>query len=282
MRWWECGIHRRALPLAMSLLGLMQAVGACCAAVRNGAPGQDATLRLASEIEALPRDKHGALIRLGHEIFTNTPTKARRFSGNALSCSNCHLDAGTRAGAAPMWAAWGMYPAYVAKADKVVTFEERIQQCFRFSMNGFPPPLDSEEIRALSVYSQWLARGRPVGVELPGRNFPTLARTGSDPNPLRGREIYAQRCAACHGGQGQGAQDAQGRSMFPPLWGPASFNKGAGFTRTELLAGFLKVNMPLDKPDLSDQEAFDLAAWINVQFRMPDPRRGLLSWLIEP
>ena len=139
----------------------------------------------------LPPNKHGELVRQGHAIFTNTPEQARRFSGNALSCSNCHLDAGRKADASPMWAAWGMYPAYLAKTDRVTTLQERIQQCFRFSLNGFPPPLDSHEMSALVTYMQWLSTGVPAGVEQPGRGFPTVARTGADPDPFRGKAVYA-------------------------------------------------------------------------------------------
>lgn len=234
-----------------------------------------------AEVVDLPPDKYGDLVRQGYRIFTNTPEYGRRYAGNVLSCSNCHLDTGRRPNAAPMWAAWGMYPAYLAKNDRVNTFEERVQQCFRFSLNGIAPPLDSHEMRALVAYSQWLARGRPVGVELPGRGFLTIARTGSDPNPQRGRPIYATRCATCHGIDGEGHKDAAAPSNGPPLWGMHSFNKGAGLNRIDLLAGFLKANMPLDNPDLTDQEALDLAAWIALQERWPDPRKGLLKGWLE-
>jgi len=230
-------------------------------------------------IEELPQDKYGDLVRQGYRIFTNTPEYARRYSGNTLSCSSCHLDAGRRPHAAPMWAAWGMYPAYLARSDRVNTFEERVQQCFRFSLNGIAPPLDSHEVRALVAYSQWLARGKPAGVELAGRGFPTVARTGSDPNPLRGKSVYAERCAACHGENGEGRKDTG--PAVSPLWGMESFNKGAGFQRIDLLSGFLKANMPLGSANLTDQEALDLAAWITLQERWPDPRKGLLRGLLE-
>jgi thiosulfate dehydrogenase len=228
------------------------------------------------ELSDLPQDKYGELVRQGYRIFTNTTEHARRYSGNSLSCGNCHLDAGRRPHSAPLWAAWGMYPAYLAKSDRVSTFEERLQQCFRFGMNGIAPPIDSHEIRALVAYSQWLARGKPAGVELPGRGFPTIVRTGSDPNPLRGKTVYGKRCIACHGEHGEGRKDAG-----PPLWGLGSYNKGAGFFRIDLLAGFLKANMPLGNTDLTDQEALDLAAWINLQERWPDPRKGLLRGFLE-
>jgi thiosulfate dehydrogenase len=233
------------------------------------------------DVEALPRDKHGDLVRQGFRIFSNTPRYARRYSGNALSCANCHLDVGRRADAAPMWAAWGMYPAYLGKTDRVNTFEERIQQCFRFSLNGFSPPVDSHEIRALAAYSQWLARGKPIGVELSGRGFPTVQRTGADPNPLNGSALYVRQCAVCHGDHGVGKRDSSGAYLYPPLWGMDSFNKGAGFNRIDLLAGFLKANMPYGNPTLSDQDALDLAAWITLQERWPDPRKGLVSGLLS-
>jgi len=229
----------------------------------------------------LPTNKHGELVRQGYAIFTNTPEFARRFAGNSLSCASCHLDGGRRANSAPMWAAWGMYPAYLTKSDRVTTLEERIQQCFRFSMNGFPPPQDSQEMRALLTYMQFISVGKPIGVEQPGRGFPTIARTGSDPDAFRGKTVYANRCAQCHGKQGEGMRSAEGKTTFPALWGHDTFNKGAGMNRIDLLAGFVKANMPYDKPDLTDQEALDVAAWITLQERWPDPRKGLVSGLLE-
>lgn len=231
--------------------------------------------------DQFPPDKHGELVYQGYLIFTQTPKAARVFAGNGLNCSNCHLDAGRKADAAPLWAAFGMYPTYLAKPDRVVTFAERIQQCFTFSMNGLPPPLDSHEMAALLAYSQWLAHGRPVGIQQPGRGFPTIARTGSDPNPLLGKALYGQRCAVCHGPHGEGKKGADDTFNIPPLWGFQSYNKGAGMNRIDLLAGFLKANMPLGNPNLSDQEALDIAAWVQLQERWPDPRKGLITGLLE-
>lgn len=228
-----------------------------------------------------PPDKHGELVYQGYLMFTQTPQAAPVYSGNGLSCSNCHLDAGRKADAAPLWAAYGMYPAYQAKTDRVVTLQERIQQCFVYSMNGLPPPLDSHEMAAIYAYAQWLARGQAVGVEQAGRGFPTIARTGADPNPLSGKAHYAERCAACHGEHGEGRKDGEGQYAMPPLWGGNSFNKGAGLNRVDLMAGFLKANMPLGNPDLSDQEALDIAAWIQMQERWPDPRKGLIAGLLS-
>jgi thiosulfate dehydrogenase len=270
-----------AAVLSAALGGVAHGGPVPAAAATEPAPTPSRAYTYAARpLESLPQDKYGELVRQGQRIFTQTPQYARRYSGNALSCSHCHLEAGTKPGAAPLWAAWGMYPAYLAKSDRVNTFEERVQQCFRFSLNGFAPPLDSHEMRAITAYAQWIAKGVPVGVELPGRGFPTVARTGADPNPLRGRSIYRAKCMSCHGENGAGQKNGAAVAI-PPLWGWHSYNKGAGLHRIDLMAGFLKANMPLGNPTLTDQEALDLAAWIHLQERWPDPRKGFLRGVLE-
>ncbi len=232
--------------------------------------------------DEIPNDKYGDEVRLGKKIFTETYKYARRYSGNDLSCSNCHLDSGRKPNSAPLWGAFGMYPAYRAKNDRSNTLEERIQQCFRFSMNGFSPALDAPEIRALVSYIHFLSKGVPIGVEMPGRGYPQVIKTGYDPNPTRGGDAYKQKCASCHGIDGQGQKKDGGGYVFPPLWGMDSYNKGAGLARNDLLAGFLKANMPLAQDwTLSDQEALDLAAYINLQIRPWDPRKGILEGLLD-
>ncbi len=268
--------HGAALAGAFALLVLATDQPA------NATPDSTPDLRNVSgeSFTALPHDPYGDLVRTGYRIFTDTPANASRYSGNALSCSNCHLDAGTRANAAPMTAAWGMYPAYSLKVDRVITFQERVQACFVYSLNGFSPSLDAPEMRALEAYAGWLARGSTVGVRTAGRGFVTVTRTGDDPNPLKGERLFAQRCAACHGETGEGRRDGS-RQVMPPLWGMSSFNKGAGMSELPLLSGFLKANMPLGAANLSDQEALDVAAWILRQNRWPDPRKGLVRGLLS-
>ncbi|HEX6704629.1 MAG TPA: serine O-acetyltransferase [Albitalea sp.] len=217
-----------------------------------------------------PKVDRGAMICAGAKILGNVRIGAHAKVG-AGSVVLTDVPAGATAVGVPA----------AAKSDRVATLAERVQQCFTFSMNGLPPPLDSQEMAALLAYSQWLARNRPIGVEQPGRGFPTVARTGSDPNPLRGKAHYARRCASCHGAHGEGQKTASDSYSVPPLWGFDSYNKGAGMHRIDLLAGFLKANMPLGNPDLSDQEALDIAAWVRLQERWPDPRKGLLGGLLE-
>ena len=59
--------------------------------------------------------------------------------------------------------------------------------------------------------------------------------------------------------------------QYPPLWGTHSYNNGAGLYRLSRLAGYVKSNMPFgasyDAPQLTDEEAWDVAAYINSQPR---------------
>lgn len=222
-------------------------------------------------LESAPADKYGDLVRLGHRIVTDTPGSAPRYSGNRLSCTHCHLDAGRKADAAPLWAAWAAYPSWRAKDDRVSSFDERVQQCFRFSLDGIPPALGAIELQAIAAYAHFLAGGATIAPNLPGRGFPELAKTAQDPNPDRGRVVYGRHCAACHG------DDGAGREGIPPLWGRNAYNKGAGMAVVRTAAAFIKANMPLGNPVLTDQEALDVAAYINFQYRPHDPRKGLLG-----
>jgi len=231
---------------------------------------------------AIPDDKYGDEVRLGRLIFTETYRYARRYAGNDLTCQNCHMEAGRRPHAGPMWAAFGMYPAYRRKNDRNNTLEERIQDCFRFSLDGFAPTVDAPEIRALVSYFHFLAKGAPIGVDLPGRGFPQIVDTGYDPNHSRGGNIYKAKCAVCHGANGAGQAKEGGGYIFPPLWGLDSYNKAAGMYRVQLAAGYIKANMPVGQENsLTDQEALDVAAYMNLQLRPLDPRKSWLEGIFD-
>ena len=223
--------------------------------------------------ERMPEGPFGDAIRLGRDIFVNTQDYARRYVGNGLNCVNCHLDEGRKANSAPLWAAYGLYPAYREKNKKVNSFEDRLAGCFTYSMNGTPPPHDSVEMVALVTYSYWLAQGAPAGAELEGRGYPELDKPPQAPDAQRGSQVYAANCALCHGAQGEGTRNG-GKYAFPPLWGKDSYNGGAGMHRVETAAAFIRANMPLGKPgSLSIQEAWDVAEFVNSHERPRDPRK---------
>ena len=230
----------------------------------------------------MPKGEFGKMVQLGHDIFVDTQTHARAYVGNGLNCANCHLDAGRKADSAPLWGAYAMYPAYREKNHKVNSYEDRLRDCFRFSMNGKAPPPGSPELIALTSYSYWLATGAPTGVRLPGSGYPALDEPPLAPDATRGAQVYASHCAVCHGAEGQGMRvgkvgDAQGYT-FPPLWGNDSFNNGAGMNRLIMATRFVKHNMPqgpnFDAPQLSDDDAYDVAAYM---LSKPRPEKANLE-----
>jgi thiosulfate dehydrogenase len=242
-------------------------------ATADASPGAGTPWRFRAHwLADLPADGFGESVRFGEEVFTDTRQYARQYVGNHLSCSNCHLDAGRKAGAAPMWAAFGLYPAYRQKNGHVNTFAERLQGCFQFSMNGKAPPAGDPVLVGLEAYAFWLAKGAPIGERLPGQGFPRLAQPALPPDFERGAQVYTERCAGCHGGNGAG-RIAGGKAVFPALWGADSFNWGAGMTRVHTAAGFIKANMPLGQGgSLSDQQAWDVALFVDSHERPQDPR----------
>ncbi|WP_414639459.1 c-type cytochrome [Achromobacter sp.] len=221
---------------------------------------------------SIPDNDFGKAVREGEQIFLHTPQKASKFVGNDLNCASCHLDAGRRADSAPMWAAYVLYPAYRAKNGHVNTLAERLQGCFRFSMNGKAPAADDPTLTALQTYMFWLASKAPTGVVLEGQGYRKLPPPARKADYVRGSEVYAQYCAVCHGAAGQGQKNGK-HWVFPALWGADSFNWGAGMHQIGNAAGFIKANMPLGQAGmLSDQEAWDVAYFMNAHERPQDPR----------
>ncbi|MGH8428618.1 MAG: c-type cytochrome [Gammaproteobacteria bacterium] len=211
-------------------------------------------------------------IVLGEEIFDDTPTYAGEYTANALSCRNCHLERGRLASSSPMWAVPPAYPLYRAKNGKVNTLAMRLQGCFRYSQNGKAPPADGSVMIALESYLDWLATGLPIGSNPSARGYPKIAAPERTPDRKRGAAVYVAHCSLCHGDMGQGRHVADAL-VFPPLWGPQSFNWGAGMHELGKAAAFIHANMPLGLGGtLSVQQAWDVAAWMDSQPRPQDPR----------
>ena len=225
-----------------------------------------------------PEGELGEAVRRGAALFRETGKHAPEYVGNGMSCANCHLDNGRRPNSAPMWAAWVTYPAYRKKNNAINSLEDRLRGCFRYSLNapasprGTPPPSGSPILGDLSAYLYWLAKGLPTGIMPPGRGYPKIQKTQRGYSPREGAVVYRSQCAICHGDNGRGLQNKDGWA-FPPLWGEDSYNWGAGMHRVNTAAAFIKSNMPLGKGgSLTDQEAWDVAAFINHQERPGDPR----------
>jgi thiosulfate dehydrogenase len=218
---------------------------------------------------AMPPGPLGGAVRLGLSIMNDTQVAAKAYVGNGLTCSNCHLDAGRTADAAPLVGLTGVFPEYRSRTGRVETLEERLNDCFIRSMNGRKLPSASAEMIGLLAYTAWLSQGVPTGTHVIGRGFRDLSAPGK-PDAARGKTLYDERCAACHGADGRGTPGANGAFVFPPLWGPKSFNTGAGMARVSIAAAFVQAKMPLGNVgSLTDQEAFDIAAYFTAQPRPP-------------
>ncbi|WP_454692528.1 c-type cytochrome [Achromobacter aloeverae] len=221
---------------------------------------------------SIPDNEFGKEVRLGEQIFLHTPEMAPKFVGNKLNCASCHLDAGRRPDSAPMWAAYVIYPAYRAKNGHVNALAERLQGCFRFSMDGKAPAADDPIMTALQTYMFWLASKAPTGVKLAGQGYPKLPPPPQKADYVRGEAVFGQFCATCHGAQGEG-QKQDGHWVFPALWGPDSYNWGAGMHQLGNAAGFILANMPLSQAGLlTAQQAWDVAYFMNAHERPQDPR----------
>lgn len=228
--------------------------------------------------QTMPGGPLGDAVRVGLSIVNATPQNARSYVGNALNCASCHLNGGTVAGAAPFVGLTGVFPEYVARSGKVETLADRINDCFMRSMNGKPLPQDGAEMTALLAYIAWLSQGVPTGASVQGRGFVDLPPTVRAPDPARGKSLYAAQCAACHGPEGAGLVGAGGAYAMPPLWGPKSFNDGAGMARIGIAAAFVKAKMPLGRPGtLADVDAYDLAAFFTREPR-PDFAGKAKDW----
>lgn len=271
--------------------------------------------------DKLPEGEFGEKVIRGYNYFVNTQSLAPEFVGNGLNCVNCHMDAGKKENAAPLWAAYMSYPAYRKKNDRINSYEERIQGCFLYSMNGTPPEHMNPVLVDLSAYAYWLAQGTLTGEKFdpsampvpadedllkggkrddfpfmqayldnggsaapdtPGRGYPKLSDPAQEPDIARGKAVYEQECAVCHGANGEG-QQVNDRYVFPPLWGTDTYNWGAGMQRVNTAAYFIHKNMPLGQPGkLTEQQAWDVAMYLDTHERPQDPRnKGSLEETVE-
>jgi thiosulfate dehydrogenase len=172
----------------------------------------------------------------------------------------------------------GMFPEYNRRSGRLYSLGDRITDCFLRSENStggelaadqLPTP-SSPEVLAISAYLTWLARGAAVGKNPTWRGQNTIASAALVPleklDTAKGEAIYMDRCATCHGPDGQGVQI--GDKIAGPLWGDRSWNDGAGAARIYTLAGMIRYSMPyLDPGNITDEDAQHVAAFINSKPR---------------
>jgi thiosulfate dehydrogenase len=239
------------------------------AAAALAARATSVPFRVPDESEIRDTIVHAA-VRRGRALLLATRDSLPQNVGAKLRCVSCHLGDGLKANQMPYIGVYSRFPQYRTRSATVEIIEDRINDCFERSLNGKALPRDSHAMRDIVAYLAFLSYGVPVGMQVTGQGLPRL-----DPLPgdtVRGREVFTTRCTLCHGADGHGTNAA------PPLWGPGSYNIGAGMARIRTAAAFIKVAMPFDKPGtLTAQEAFDVATYINTRPR-PDFARKAGDW----
>ena len=229
------------------------------------------------------KGKERELIIYGEELIANTaaylgPHGSVAQVTNGMNCQNCHLNAGRKSWGNNYGAVSSTYPKFRDRSGSIETIYKRVSDCMERSLNGKALDSTSREMQAMMAYIQW------VGHEVPKDSIPKgagiappkyLDRAAS---PANGQVVYTAKCQSCHGANGEGQLAANGNTYtYPPLWGPNSYNSGAGLFRLSRFAGYVRDNMPYqqashDTPALSDEECWDVAAFVNSQ---PRPSKDL-------
>ncbi|MBP6686839.1 MAG: c-type cytochrome [Lacibacter sp.] len=226
----------------------------------------------------------GKLIWYGHQLISNTskylgPKGSVLQITNGMNCQNCHLDAGTKPWGNNYGAVYTTYPKFRDRSGGTETIYKRVNDCIERSLNGTALDTASKEMQAIYSYIKWLGEDLKKGDKPKGSGIVELPYLNRAADAEKGKTVYVQKCQTCHGANGEGQLNMDGLTYtYPPLWGKNSYNVGAGLFRLSRFAGYVKNNMPqgtdYHAPQLSDEEAWDVAAFVNSQ---PRPSKDLSS-----
>ncbi|MBI5508665.1 MAG: c-type cytochrome [Deltaproteobacteria bacterium] len=260
-----------------------------------------------------------AAVQRGYEYIHHTsstlgPDGTRKFADgtpyarSSNACSSCHFSGGQVPFGLPLmqvndkYAAKPLFRAFNYKRDA----RDATLDCFRNCMGNVEvPDKYGDVIDDIMAYVGWTAAGvtdpsmTGAGWEsLPGHSWPYFSGDWQSmkADVTNGGAIYEAECHACHGrdGAGQGEyRPGEPRPRYPALWGDRSFTRGAAMYSVPQLAFFTRKHMPFGDPEtLSEQEALDVAGFINSQPRAvahsarmfcdADTATGLPNSLLKP
>lgn len=223
------------------------------------------------------------MVIYGEDIIANTS----RYFGphgsvapitNGMNCQNCHLNAGKKNWGNNYSVVFSSYPKFRDRSGATETIYKRVSDCFERSLNGTAPDSTSREYKAIYSYIKWLGKDVKKGEKPVGSGIEKISYMDRAADPIKGKGIYTAQCQSCHGANGEGQLSLNGINYeYPPLWGEHSYNDGAGLFRLSNFAGYVKSNMPFNQathsnPKLSNEEAWDVAAYVNSQ---PRPKKDL-------
>jgi thiosulfate dehydrogenase len=236
----------------------------------------------ASDWSLMDKEPNAEELNYGKELVANTaeylgPKGKVKAMSNGMNCQNCHLQAGTTPFGNNYSAVAATYPKFRARSGTEEDIQKRINDCFERSLNGKPLARDSKEMKAMVAYINWVGKEVPKGEVPIGSGLYEVPLLDRAADPIKGKLVYDLQCASCHQTDGKGMAKPDGTGyLYPPLWGESSYNHGAGLYRLSRFAGYVKANMPLgatfEQPILSDEESWDLAAYVNSMER---PKKDL-------
>jgi thiosulfate dehydrogenase len=253
-----------------------------CAPPKGGKPVADAKKTTepaefkAPDTATIPKNKDGEMIRYGRALIVNTsafmgPNGSVAHITNGMNCQNCHLDAGTKAWGNNYFSVHATYPRFRDRSGAIETETKRVQDCMVRSLNGSEFPPESKELLAILAYLKWVGTNARIGEKVKTSGFKDMPYLQRAADASKGKVHYAGKCQQCHGADGVGMAKPGTNDRYPPLWGPGSYNDGAGMYRISNFAKYIKCNMPFgashDNTVLTDEEAWDIAAFVNSQPR---------------
>jgi thiosulfate dehydrogenase len=126
---------------------------------------------------------------------------------------------------------------------------------------------------------EWLSENVPDEIDDLYKGYTTIELPEVMADTIIGKELYVSICERCHLANGEGMKSPDNRFayIYPPIGGFDSFNDGAGMNRVITAAEFIKGNMPFgvtyDSPQLTDEEAYHIAAYISTFPRPSMPNK---------
>jgi Cytochrome c len=242
-------------------------------------PGDKHT-SIVPNIYELSNSEADNLIRYGKQLIDSTsryfgPHGTIAAITNGLNCQNCHRESGTKLYTNNFLAVASTYPKFRERSGVIESIEFRVNDCMQRSLNGKTIDSLSKEMKAMVAYIKWTGKNVKKNIPAEGAGTKELSFLDRAANPSGGAVIYATKCRQCHGKNGEGISSVDSVGyIYPPLWGLHSYAVSAGMFRLSKLASFIKNNMPYgatyDEPSLTNEEAWDLAAYINSQ---PHPKK---------
>ncbi len=237
---------------------------------------------IAPDIESIKDTILKQHVAYGKDLIAHTskylgPNGSVKAISNGMNCQNCHLEAGTRTFGNNYGSVASTYPKFRARSGAMENIYKRVNDCFERSLNGKSLDTLSKEMQAIKSYFIFLGSNVTKGEKAKGSGFKDLDYLDRQADTIKGREVYNKKCLSCHLANGEGQLNPLGNEYtYPPLWGKHSYNDGAGLFRISNFAKYVKYNMPFGvqhlNPQMTDEEAWDVAAFINSQ---PRPHKNV-------